>query len=229
MSRQSRAALGNDLSNRHVILLALLLQGGATGFVDIEDVAAEAYRIAPTRFRWTRYDYPSLETARVAFKHWKDRKDEEPRITEHRKTYLLTGLGVQEAVETATKVFQRTFGSADDVIRFYKEGGSAASSTAQKAVSASMRTTSRPSQHELRRIKSHEVFKKWRAGDAEVELWQIADVLNCLPDSAPRIWEERFSRLNAMATFWQDEDIIHFLTAIRERALVKQNEKQKRR
>jgi hypothetical protein len=221
------ASLGKDLSNRHVILLALLLQGGATGYVDIEDVAAEAYRIAPTRFRWTRYDYPSLETARVAFKHWKDRKDEEPRVTEHRKTYVLTGLGVQDAISTAKSVFQRDFSSADDVISFYKESETTASATAQKAVSASMRTTSRPSQHELRRIKAHDVFKGWRTGELRVELWQIADVLNCLPDSAPRVWDERFSRLNAMATFWQDDDMIHFLAALKEQASVKQHEKSK--
>ena len=67
-------AMKREMNNRHIALLALLLQGGASKFVDLEDIAVMAYTLAPTRFRWNKYDYPSLEITRLAFKHWKELK-----------------------------------------------------------------------------------------------------------------------------------------------------------
>lgn len=211
-----------DVSNRHVILLALLLQGGASQFVDIEDIAVQAYRLAPTRFRWNRYDYPSVEAARVAFKHWKDLKNEEARFTSHRLSYSLTAVGVAGAVDTARILLKRNFANADEVITFYRamaDGGDP--SEVQKAVSNGTRTTARPSQHELRRLRAHSVFKRWRSGETDFEVWEVADVLNCLPDSSARIWEERFNRFEAMASFWQDDELTRFLAALRKGITVK--------
>ena len=209
-----------DINNRQVVLLALLLQGGATGHVDLEDIAVQAYRLAPTRFRWSRYDYPSLEATRQAFKHWKDRKHEEPRVTEHRQTYLLTGLGVKEAVDAARVIFQRDISTADDAIKIYKEESAIAADGSQGAIVTRTRTSARPSQHELRRIKAHRLFKNWQSGGTDFEQWEIADLLNCLPNSSRRVWDERFSRLNAMAEFWQDEELTRFIKTIKKHVVV---------
>lgn len=217
----SRSQSDRDINNRQVVLLALLLQGGATGHVDLEEIAVEAYRLAPTRFRWNRYDYPSLETTRQAFKHWKDRKTEEPRVVEHRQTYLLTGAGVKEAVDAARAILQRDISSADEAIKYYRELGLAANDNSQDAVVSRTRTTARPSQAELRRMRAHKLFKLWQSGSESFEQWEIADLLNCLPNSSKRVWNERFSRLNAMAEFWQDDELIRFLTAIRGQVAVK--------
>jgi hypothetical protein len=221
VSTHNEPTAGKDINNRQVILLALLLQGGATGHVDLEDVAVQAYRLAPTRFRWNRYDYPSLEATRQAFKHWKDRKTEEPRVTQHRQTYLLTGIGVKEAVEAARSILQVDISSADEAIRAYKESAGIATDNTQGAIVARTRTTARPSQHELRRIRAHKLFKLWQSGNKNFEQWEIADLLNCLPNSSARVWSERFSRLNAMAEFWQDEELMRFLATIEERVAVK--------
>lgn len=221
MSVRTQSVSDQEINNRQVVLLALLLQGGATGHVDLEDVAVQAYRLAPTRFRWSRYDYPSLEATRQAFKHWKDRKTEEPRVTEHRQTYLLTGLGVKEAVDAARIILQREISSADEAIKAYKASSGVVSDKSQDAIVARTRTTARPSQHELRRIRTHRLFKLWLSGSTAFEQWEIADLLNCLPNSSVRVWDERFSRLNAMAEFWQDEELMRFLATLKQQVVVK--------
>ena len=218
---QSRATVApKDVNNRQVILLALLLQGGASQFIDIEDIAVAAYRLAPTRFRWNRYDYPSVEAARVAFKHWKDLKNEEPRFISDRLSYTLTALGVREAVQTSTALFGVRFESADEAIGHYRRTtGASNPRDAKQVVSNGTRTTARPSQSELRRVKAHKLYKLWQSGAEDFELWEIADLLNCLPDSSRRVWDDRFNRLNSMAAFWQDDDLGRFLGVLQKSAL----------
>ena len=174
----SQSQSDKEINNRQVVLLALLLHGGATGHVDLEDIAVDAYRLAPTRFRWNRYDYPSLETTRQAFKHWKDRKTEEPRVIEHRQTYLLTGAGVKEAVDAARVILQRDISSADEAIKYYRERSSATNDRSQDAVVSRTRTTARPSQAELRLMRAHKLFKRWQNGSVSFEQWEVADLLN---------------------------------------------------
>jgi hypothetical protein len=216
-------AMQREINNRHIALLALLLQGGASRFVDLEDIAVMAYHLAPTRFRWNKYDYPSLEITRLAFKHWKELKTEESRFTSRRYTYLLTEPGIRDAVLTACALADKSFVGPSEAIDFFEStvlGGKKAVDE-KRAVASGARTTVRPSQSELRRIKSHKLYKLWLRGESSSELWEIADLLNCLPDSTPRLWEERFTQLNAMAVFWQDEELSRFLSELRTRVLEK--------
>lgn len=46
-------------------LAALMRVGGNAKMVDLEDIAVEAYGLAPDRFRWRRHDFPNLELVRV--------------------------------------------------------------------------------------------------------------------------------------------------------------------
>src|SRR3989337_3478747 len=59
MSRDS------DLGRIDYALAAVLRLGGDSAMVDVEDVALEAYGLAPDRFRWRRHDLPNLELVRV--------------------------------------------------------------------------------------------------------------------------------------------------------------------
>ena len=57
------------LSNIDAVVLALYELGGEQGFVDTEDIAVVADRIAPSQFRWRKYpNQINLDTARVALR-----------------------------------------------------------------------------------------------------------------------------------------------------------------
>ena len=45
----------DDLSNPQLVTIALHNLGGSVNPIDLEDVAIEAYKLAPTRFSWKKY------------------------------------------------------------------------------------------------------------------------------------------------------------------------------
>lgn len=196
------------LQNRHIVLIALLLTGGAAQFIDIEDIAVLAHQLSPTRFRWNRYDYPSLEAARVGFKRWSDLKIDPPLFLTRRLSYALTPAGIQEAVRCARIMFGRDFSSPQSVI----EHVSAIGKDVSEALPA---TQQRPSQNELRELRRHNLFERWRRGEIAFERWEVADLLNCMPDSSDQVWRERFRHYESLASFWQDEEISNFLDAVK--------------
>jgi hypothetical protein len=56
---------GAKLNNQHIVVLAVFLAGGADGYVDTEDVAIEAAKLAPGRFSWRKYkDQINIDTVR---------------------------------------------------------------------------------------------------------------------------------------------------------------------
>jgi hypothetical protein len=58
-----------DLTNSQLVVLALARLGGGARAVDTEDIAIEAYAIAPKQFGWRKYpERIHLETVRIALK-----------------------------------------------------------------------------------------------------------------------------------------------------------------
>lgn len=59
-----------DLTNVAVVTIALGRLGGARDWIDIEDVAVEAYEIAPLKFAWKKYpEQIDISTVRYALKN----------------------------------------------------------------------------------------------------------------------------------------------------------------
>jgi hypothetical protein len=56
----------NGLSNHEIVTLAVYLLGGDTKYVDTEDIAVRANKIAPGRFTWRKYsDQINIENVRA--------------------------------------------------------------------------------------------------------------------------------------------------------------------
>ena len=91
-----------NLTNVELVTLAVGRLGGASAPVDLEDVAMEAYELAPSRFCWKKYpEQIDIGTVRYALKNAGKRK---PALTSGgiRPGYMLTKKGLQlyETIKT---------------------------------------------------------------------------------------------------------------------------------
>jgi hypothetical protein len=134
-------------SKRDVIVLALAQASGATQVVDTEDVAVEAFRLAPEIFRWRKYaDQIDLDMVRVALRHAAEGED--PRIAGSVKTgWNLTATGAE---------WVRQFGTwqpaGGDILTTTKSTGVRRENLAQK--------------RECDRLRRHPALRKFERGDA---------------------------------------------------------------
>src|SRR5215212_5314312 len=66
------APTSKQLSNHEIIVMAVYLLGGDSGFVDTEDIAVKANEIAPGRFTWRKYkEQINIQMIRVALSNAK--------------------------------------------------------------------------------------------------------------------------------------------------------------
>ena len=175
------------------VLLALFNLGGDAAMVDIEDIAAEAFRLAPQRFRWRKYDYPSLETARLALKNANSRSVAMVLSTPEEHERMLTAQGAQRARTVAAQLGSTSESRDDEALR-------------------------RRTNAELARVEAHPAYARWRAhGWSELDAVDLADMVRC-PVSTPRgAFLSRVQRMEAEAARWQRVELKELLTEAAER------------
>ena len=186
---------GNDVSNVVLALSALDQVGGAVKFVDIEDVALEAFKIAPDRFGWrTRKEFPSWERVRTAFVHANQ--------SQQRRT-------------APVLVVSNTDGSAwrltAEGVAFVRENAAKTEKlTGRKRARAS---SSSPSGRRVREIRKHRVFTKFAHGTpiSEVARFELADLLACPPDSPIGAVKRKVDQARAAAVDVDDVEVVEFL------------------
>lgn len=188
------------------MLAALLAAGAGERFIDMEHAAVICHRLAPARFKWRHYDYPSAEVAQNAA--WDLERQKSPRLLlrpgRQSTERMLTAEGVREAIKVAARMTGKTFRSADEAIHALRHSSVPVSSTARDR---------RPGSAELRDLRRHEVFRSWALGGllSEVDDWKLADCLNCMPDSPDWVWRERLQKLRTLAARWADDEAAAFL------------------
>jgi hypothetical protein len=170
-----------------IALATLHRLGGATRYVDIEELTIEAYRVGPQLFRWrTRREYPSPEKVRMALVHANERRAE-PLVVSNAKglAWRLTSAGV--AYVDAAKV-----------------------GTGSRRSSSSL---SSPSARRVREIRRHPAYVKFAQGTpvADIERYQLADLLLCPPDSSAVAVMRKADAARAAALDIDDKDIERFL------------------
>ena len=195
--------------NQDFAILAVLLCGGGEGLAHIEDVALKAFQLAPTRFKWERFDYPSLDTVRVALRA--DRGPDDLVQRSGGKLYSLTPDGIVRAVGVGNRILGTEHREPHALLRAFEER---LPENIEPDADAGI-TRNRPAQKYLRSIRNHDVFKAWGANaSVHYELWQLAELLECMPDASPKTWDSRLEFLKRQATFWQDDEMLRFAKAI---------------
>lgn len=194
-----------SIRNQDFAALAVLLCGGGDGQAHIEDIALKAYQLAPTRFKWERYDYPSLDTVRVALRA--DRGPEDLVLRSGGKFYSLTSDGIGRALELGRRILGSKINDAYNLIKAFEQKVPTISEPAADTGVA----RHRPAQKYLRHIKSHETFRAWKTDRGiQYELWQLAELLECMPDASLSTWNSRLENLKRQATFWRDDEVSRF-------------------
>lgn len=193
------------MRNQDFAALAVLLCGGGDGQAHIEDVALKAYQLAPTRFKWERYDYPSLDTVRVALRA--DRGPEDLVLRSGGKFYSLKPEGIERALQLGSHILGSKFNDARELIHAFEHK---VPTTVEPSADTGI-ARHRPAQKYLRQVKGHDTFRAWRKDPtAQHELWQLAELLECMPDASLATWNSRLENLKRQATFWRDDEVARF-------------------
>lgn len=167
-------------------LAALLRLGGDNAFVDLEDVAVQAYKLAPERFRLRRHDYPNVELTRVVLSDANKRG-------QHLVVYDRTGRKL--TVEGARR-------AADALNYIDAAGGSAPRDD----------TLRRQDLAEIARMEGHPAFERWRlAGMAAVDAVDLADLVRCAASTPVRLFVDRLRSNQAIAAQWHRDELALFL------------------
>ena len=194
--RSSKPRGGPPVTSVAVALQVLDRLGGAERFVDIEEVAAEAFAIAPDRFGWRTRAWASWERVRTAFVHANQeaRRRGRPSVVISSRdgdAWRLTADGVRAARE------------ASDL----SPGG---------ACAPVPRRGARRSLERIRQIRKHTAFLRFAHGTpvSDLERFVIADLLLCPPDSSLAAALRKVDKAKAAAIDAEDQDVIEFLGAV---------------
>ena len=96
---------GKELNNQGIVVLAVYAVGGADHFVDTEDVAVHAAKIAPGRFSWRKYkDQINIDTVRKRLWDAAKNKDLPFLLGSEKEGWLLTEAGLEFCKINAERV-----------------------------------------------------------------------------------------------------------------------------
>jgi hypothetical protein len=206
-----------EFSNTELILLAILLAGGAEGYADIEDVAVMAFQISAQRFGWRSRAYPSDKIVGQAFADLESRHGDHltRRGSGKVATRMLTAEGLRTSLEVADRLAGTHFKDVNAVLAYFASAGA-------DADTASASAERRPVQGELRALHRHSAYQRWANQDevlGDIDIWQLADALSCLPDAPSWAIKNQLAKLEAMAERWQDAEAAKFLRDVATRLL----------
>lgn len=205
---------GSEVANTELVLLAMALAGAGDDYVDVEDIAIQAYELSPQRFGWRTRSFPSdkIVVQAIADLEGRNKGKERDRLTSRGAdkiaTRRLTSEGRRAALAVGAKIAGREFGDLPSLLAHFKQQGSAA----PEPTPAERRRV----QAELGELRRHRTYQQWAdEGDLDgSESWQLLDALSCLPDAPQWAVREQTERLRALAERWQDEEVLDFLDAL---------------
>jgi hypothetical protein len=198
-----------EFSNTELILLAILLAGGAEHYADIEDVALMAFQVSAQRFGWRSQPYPSDKIVGQAFADLEGRHGDQltRRGSGKVATRMLTAEGLRTSLEVADRLAGKHFADVNEVLAYFSKSDSNIDSPSASA-------ERRPVQGELLALHRHLAFQRWSNQDEaleNIEDWQLADALSCLPDAPSWALKNQLAKLEALAERWQDVEAARFL------------------
>jgi hypothetical protein len=187
-----------DIKSMHIAVYALSLLGGTHTKVHTEDIANKCMEVAPSRFRWERYDYPDKELVRKALVHAGEKKNGS----------LVTGRSGMEQRGKSRDGWQLTPAGAEWLRKN--------ESILQKGLTnTSTVIPKREAQRFLSKIRSEPVFHMFVAKRnlSGVSRYMFTDLLNCSPDAPIETIKIKFNRLLSIAELVNDREVLEFLAS----------------
>jgi hypothetical protein len=183
-------------NNSELLLWSLFLCEGGHQWVDVERWFVKAWELSPERLSWrTMAHYPDYKKCSKALQELEDPKRSDHLGLVARKdkyTRKLTLAGVDWC------------GRWEALLRSMYSSGQIPQ--AQTTFESKLLPAARKS----------EVFRRFlEAPDAEIQVWEMADLLRCQPESKLAIWLERCDSLEAAARRANDSEFIDFCATLR--------------
>jgi hypothetical protein len=182
----------SELTNWEIFVWALSRLGGATEFVDVENVFVTCFQLAPTRFAWrTREDLPDYKKCSKALR---DAEARRPRLL------IKTRDGLERQLTVEGQEWVRAHEAR--MVAILHSG---------KAV---QEPRSRPRVRMLAAVERSDAYQQWLSQKQLPEKWEAAELLRCSPDSDRRIWSDRLEVLRAAANGAGHAEILRFLNEL---------------
>jgi hypothetical protein len=184
-----------SVTNADIFLWALYELGGADGFIDVENAFIRTFDLAPERLSWrTRSDLPDLKKCSKGLQEAEARK---PRLLVKNGPYarMLSAEG-QRWIEENFDRLANALGQANAV----------------------QPPRQRRSSRLVSQIVSSDLFNQWEdTSRLPEEKWQVAELLNCSPDSSQAVWDRRFEELKAAAYLAGQGSLLSFLESVKDK------------
>jgi len=176
---------------RDWVLAALLRLEGDQTMVDLEDIALEAYRLAPDRFRWRRHAFPNLDLVRRELA----RIDHGPEPLVIRDESNLSRMLTAEGSKLAAQV-----------VRAIDAGSEVGHAVGQDDA------LRRQSNAEIARMEAHPAYIRWRtSGIGAVDAVDLADLVRCPVATPVTVFAGRLRERQATAAYWHRVNLARFL------------------
>jgi hypothetical protein len=185
-------------NNADLLVWACYVLGGYERWIDVEELFLKAFELGPNRLAWrTRSDIPDYKKCAKALQEVED-----PKRSDHlgllskqgQYTRKLTDEGLEWC--TAYKSLLE---------RLYSGGYVPSQSRSEMS-------------HVISSLEKSDAYKKFiLTKNVDMEMWEISDALQCLPNSSLEVWMARLDRLRIAADQHGRSDIIEFISLARER------------
>lgn len=180
------------ISNGDLIPIALYDLGGASKFIDVEDIFYKCYEYAPKRIKWRKFDIPNYKTAAKALQEFETKHPECLTKTPDGLSRKLTIEGIEWVEENLQKV--KKLLAIPDIVR----------------------PTRRPQHRVLNNFNEHKLFQSFLKGNMpEFDKYSISELFLCAPDSPPSIWRQRFEDYRLAANDSGNNNILEFLELLK--------------
>ncbi len=184
--------MSKKITSPDIFAYAVYRLQGAGQFVDIEEVYMECWRLSPSRFGLRKYQHPNTEVAAKEERHLKKNHPDFILKTQDKRGMQR---GMQLTAKGVTWVRER-------LAEF--ERLAAGETKAPATTRASFKVISGLMKNGL--VRAFIVGKEVQLGKVEV-----ADLLNCAPDSPPSVWQQRIATLRSAAVDNERPDLVQFL------------------
>lgn len=185
-------------NNADLLVWACYVLGGFERWIDVEELFLKAFELGPNRLGWrTHPEIPDYKKCAKALQEVED-----PKRSDHlgllskqgQYTRKLTGLGL-EWCTSYKSLLERLY------------GGGYVPSQSRSEMAYVLST--------LEKSEAYRMFKSSK--QLKVELWELADALQCLPSSSLEVWMARLDRLHIAAEQHGRLEVNEFVLRARER------------
>jgi hypothetical protein len=185
-------------NNADLLVWACYVLGGYERWIDVEELFLKAFELGPNRLGWrTRPDLPDYKKCAKALQEVED-----PKRSDHLGLLMKQGQYTRKLSDAGLKWCSNYKSLLE---RLYGGGFVPAQSRSEMAVV-------------LAAVEKSEAFRKYsNEMQEQVEIWELADALQCMPTSSRDVWMARLDRLRLSADQHGRQDVIEFIFHVRER------------